>query len=68
MNAHCKECHKLIHFGGRGSRLKDLCHKGQCEVVYHTAIPFSHFFNRAGDKFDRVVNPEGTGHILVKRI
>jgi len=68
MNARCKECNKLIHFGGRGTKLSELCHIGQCEMVYYNPTPYSHYINRNGEKFDPVSNMNGSGILLVKRI
>lgn len=66
MTARCTECNRYIHFGGRGSKLSELCHQGQCEMIYGPELT-GIWRNRKGETFDKVANPEGAGYIFVKR-
>lgn len=50
MTARCTFCNSYVHFGGRGSKLADLCHSGKCELMTYD-YQLNLYRNKAGDKF-----------------
>lgn len=50
MTARCTVCDSYVHFGGRGSKLAELCHHGMCELLTYD-YQLNLYQNKKGEKF-----------------
>lgn len=55
MTARCTKCGASIHFGGRGTKLKDIkhCSGADVELITYAYVGFGYYKNKAGDRFKR---------------